>query len=653
MDLCRFGLSALLLSLLVGGIIPRESQAQDADTHGAVTQVSGDQVVVQLDESVSLPDTARGRVLVQGEEKAEVVAEINVQSVSGTLVVGRVAERRDGRSLQAKQRVVFPVLRDGPPSGDAATLTVESTPKEATVRLLSDRNGRKLGTTPTIVKLPPGSHRLRFNKSGFIPLERVVTVRTDTIQDVRVSLRALERNKVARKGTLSVRPSPDSAMVSVDGNKKGTGDTQAAVSAGTHRIRATAPGFIPKAESLSVAEGERRRVTLELSQKTDTFRVASTPTQAVVSIDGEEIGRTPLTTAQPIGPHTISVEKSGYETAKRSVTVSKDTKETLQFALRRPINVELADQQGEPVQSAQLTREESEVMIQYALPSEEESFEVEVQLSMNGGNTYQKVPDDVVSGDVGDDVSGGTDKRIRWDVLQQYSGGLTGNQNRVRVVAEEATPSNYPGWPSFVVEASLTPTVTSGTGLGNTDGGGAVRAGYAAEDFGLFVIGFKASAGSINMWGVGPELNVELAEQGTDWPVGWHTRIGYLFTQSNSSTDRTFRSGERLRQSVSATAHVVSWGQRIHYTLSLGDYVEFVPMVTWTTLQYTGYVSESEESGLYELEKFASGSTITFSGPLRGGLGLFLGSEDFGVYVEAEKWLTSSSMIGLHAGLRF
>lgn len=645
-------LSVLLLSVLVGGV-PAQTHAQDVDTHGRVTQVSGDQVVVQLDESRSLPDTARGRVLAQGEYETEVVAEFNVQSVSGTLVVGRVAERRGGTPLQARQRVVFPVLRGGTPGPDATTLTLESTPKEATVRLLSDEEDRTLGTTPTIVKLSPGSHRLRFKKSGYIPLERVITVRSDTIQSVRVSLQAFERPTVARKGTLRVRPSPDSAAVFVDGNEEGTGDTHVTVSKGPHRIRATAPGFTSEAESLTVAQGERRRVTLELSQKTSTFRVASTPAQAVVSLDGEEIGRTPLTTTQPIGPHTMTVEKSGYETTKRSVTVSEDTKDTLQFSMRRSLNVELAGQQGEPVQSAQLAREGNAVMIQYALPLDEESFEVGVQLSMNGGNTYQKIPDDVLSGDVGDDVSGGTDKRIRWSALEQFSNGLTGDRNRVRVVAERAAPTNYPGWPGFVVEASLTPTVTSGTGLGSTDGGSAVRTGYAAEDFGIFVVGFKASAGNFDTWGVGPQLNVELAEQGTDWPIGWHTTIGYLFTQFTWSTDRTFRNGGRLQQSVTAAAHNVTWRQQVHYALSISDHVELIPEVTWTTLQYTGYVFESEESGIYELEQFATGSKISFSGPLRGGLGVFLGSEDFGVYLEVVAPLASSSGLGLGGGLRF
>ena len=90
---------ALPVALLVAGIAPAVGLAQPAETHGEVSQVSGDQVVIQLNEPTTVSDTARGRVFAQGETSTA-VAEVTVQSTRGTLVLGRIAEELGRATVQ-------------------------------------------------------------------------------------------------------------------------------------------------------------------------------------------------------------------------------------------------------------------------------------------------------------------------------------------------------------------------------------------------------------------------------------------------------------------------------------------------------------------------------------------------------------------------
>jgi hypothetical protein len=636
----RFIFLALPVALLVAGIAPAVGLAQPAETHGEVSQVSGDQVVIQLDEPTTVSDTARGRVFAQGETSTA-VAEVTVQSTRGTLVLGRIAEELGRATVQTGQRVIFPALRTGATGGENATVSLESVPKGATVHLVAKRNSRTLGTTPTLAKLPPGSHRLRFRKSGYIPLDRVVTVRPDTVQGVRVTLKALDQPVVAQKGTLSVRPSPDSAVVFVDGSKVGTGRAQVPVSGGTHRVRATAHGYTAKAESLTVEGEEHRRVAIDLSRDTSALRVTSRPTQAFVSVDGEQVGRTPLTTTQPAGSHMVVVEKSGYTAVERSVTVTKGAKDTLRLALRRPLDVELATQQEGPVQNPRLTREDDEVRVQYSLPSAEASYEVEMQLSMNGGGTYQDVPDEVVSGDVGDEVQPGPGREIRWRALEQHSGGLTGDENRVRIAAEKVSTTGYPGRPGFFVEAGYSGAFLSfGEIEGNSVGGFEAqrilgRVGYASSraDLSFFVqqAGLEGYGGRFDEpaeqtsgakeWSIGTRVGAVIVDQGDTWPIALYSSTTYTYRQQEVSS--------LGNQFSSAQTHELRFKTRAYHAFSLGDSFDIAPHISYapTVLTLTRV-----ESPLGTNTRFGTRGGSGFWG----GVGMFLGSSDFGFRLEVE-----------------
>ncbi len=98
------------------------------------------------------------------------------------------------------------------------------------------------------------------------------------------------------------------------------------VQIGTLRIRAVKPGFAEASQSISPAGGEKAAVTLKLQPLLKTSRVNVNvvgPQNAVVKIDGKEVGPAPYAGQVPVtaDPHQFSAEAPGYVTATQSAIV--------------------------------------------------------------------------------------------------------------------------------------------------------------------------------------------------------------------------------------------------------------------------------------------------------------------------------------------
>lgn len=78
------------------------------------------------------------------------------------------------------------------------------------------------------------------------------------------------------------------------------------------------------------------RTKLEaLSQSPATVAVVSAPAGAIVAIDGEVVGTTPLEREVITGKHVLRVSKDGYITVEREVTFVDGVAESLQFSLEK------------------------------------------------------------------------------------------------------------------------------------------------------------------------------------------------------------------------------------------------------------------------------------------------------------------------------
>jgi hypothetical protein len=127
---------------------------------------------------------------------------------------------------------------------------------------------------------------------------------------------------------LTIDVNEPGADVFVDETKVGTSPLPGpvAVQLGERRIRASKPGFSDARDTIELKGGASGRVALKLvsSVKTSLVTVAVVgPTNAVVKIDGKEVGPAPYKGQVGVSaePHQFSAEAPGYVTATQSAVV--------------------------------------------------------------------------------------------------------------------------------------------------------------------------------------------------------------------------------------------------------------------------------------------------------------------------------------------
>jgi hypothetical protein len=128
------------------------------------------------------------------------------------------------------------------------------------------------------------------------------------------------------RGTIAISTNPPGALVEIDGVAKGqTGAEPLVVTellAGEkYKVTARREGHEAAVEVVTPRE-EGTRVELVLPPLAATLRVVSHPPGATVSLDGKEIGATPvpLVGLEPGSRHVLRLEKRGYQPLEQAVT---------------------------------------------------------------------------------------------------------------------------------------------------------------------------------------------------------------------------------------------------------------------------------------------------------------------------------------------
>ncbi|HEU4539042.1 MAG TPA: PEGA domain-containing protein [Polyangiaceae bacterium] len=144
--------------------------------------------------------------------------------------------------------------------------------------------------------------------------------------EVRAAVASLEK----LLATLTIEVNEPGADVFVDAEKVGTSPLKGPVTVqvGERRVRAAKPGFADAVDSLRLAAGASGKATLRLVPVVKTARVNVTvvgPTNAVVSVDGKEVGPAPFVGQVTVSPepHQFSVDAPGYVPATKSVVVTE------------------------------------------------------------------------------------------------------------------------------------------------------------------------------------------------------------------------------------------------------------------------------------------------------------------------------------------
>lgn len=135
------------------------------------------------------------------------------------------------------------------------TVMVSTVPYGASV----SEDGKVLGTGPLLLTLTCGEHTLALTAEGRLATSHTVNVPLRGALEVTVELPA------TAIGAVAVTVTPFEAELRVDGEKKGTGPmTIEGLAAGEHTVLATAPGYLPIEQKVTVAAGQIAKLSATL-----------------------------------------------------------------------------------------------------------------------------------------------------------------------------------------------------------------------------------------------------------------------------------------------------------------------------------------------------------------------------------------------------
>jgi len=211
-------------------------------------------------------------------------------------------------------------------------LVTITTEPEVGAQVLLD--GMPLGTTPlTDTELTPGPHRLEFSAERHLAEVRELEVEGGG-----------ERQSLAATLTpdwavVSLRTDPPGATVLVDGNEVGVTPADVEIDSGEHEVELRLAGYNAWSNRLLVAANQPQQLPdIKLAAADGRLELASSPSEASVSVDGDFRGRTPLSLRlSPGRTHRVTLTKPGYDTATRELSVAADSGRRLQIDMTAQI----------------------------------------------------------------------------------------------------------------------------------------------------------------------------------------------------------------------------------------------------------------------------------------------------------------------------
>jgi formylglycine-generating enzyme required for sulfatase activity len=197
-------------------------------------------------------------------------------------------------------------------------------------------DGTLLGKTPLVdVEIPPGTHQIGFTAPRHLAeLRELIVAGGHERQTLGVRL-------TPNWAPVLLTSDPPGASVVVDGQTLGVTPIELELTAGERDVEVLLGGHNAWRDRIVVVANTPQQLpAVRLTPADGRVRLASLPSDAAVSVDGEFRGETPLTLRLTPGrTHAITLTKPGYETARRELSVAADS--------GRELEIELVAQYGE------------------------------------------------------------------------------------------------------------------------------------------------------------------------------------------------------------------------------------------------------------------------------------------------------------------
>ncbi len=200
-----------------------------------------------------------------------------------------------------------------------------STLPEGAELLIDDR---LIGQTPLSVEVLETGSQLTLKAPGYKTQSKQVTVKAGSKAEHPLI------EMIVADGTVTINSSPQGASITIDKEFKGTTPLDVAIAPfAKHRIELFLEGYLKAKQSVSVKPEQQTQVSVNLTPNIGTVRLNITPSDAAILVNGKRRGSGSQTLSLNAKPHSISVEKSGYETKSMTVTPRPGHQQALTISL--------------------------------------------------------------------------------------------------------------------------------------------------------------------------------------------------------------------------------------------------------------------------------------------------------------------------------
>ena len=351
------GKTPLTVSLLPG---PHTVAVSHADGRSAEQQLEVKSGKKKVDLLVEMPRDAAGpaTLSVQSEPpNANVMIDSTVAGrtpYQGELASGEhvVAVEMDGR-MREERKVVARDGRDASVSFALASLpktpavAVESEPVGALVSL----DGKERGRTPFLAPLDKGRHQLVLKLDGHREVGTDFTMPGDRDLSIRLDLPV----GAGTGSRLTLTSSPSGATVSIDSKEIGITPWSGEIRPGNHKVLVVNKGFVKEERVVQVQPSRDADVTFVLNREPGPgkLHIETEPPEAVVFVDGQQVGTSPYTGEVAPGEHVLEVSNDGYKTVQQQLQLDPGQQLSLKLALQQaqagqvpPLIAAASDPQG-------------------------------------------------------------------------------------------------------------------------------------------------------------------------------------------------------------------------------------------------------------------------------------------------------------------
>lgn len=187
-------------------------------------------------------------------------------------------------------------------------------------------NGVKKGTGKWTGILKAGQYQVECRQANHKPTSQYVTVEEN--DNRRITLTAPE----PIMGMVAVTSTPLGASIMIDGKDYGVTPKNLDIVTGLHTVELSMNGYTPSKETIEVNETGVTSLDKQLSRST-LVTIDSNPSDALLSIDGKEVGRTPIEYQCKIGNHQVELFANGYRNIRKNAYFGNQS--VMNFDLQR------------------------------------------------------------------------------------------------------------------------------------------------------------------------------------------------------------------------------------------------------------------------------------------------------------------------------